>query len=212
MIRVIIADDHTILRKGLTQLLESFPDISVAGDVSSAPELLSKLAQTECDIIVLDITLPGRSGLEVLKQLRNEYSRIPILILSMHPEEQYAVRAIRSGAAGYLTKESAPEELIKAIRKICSGSKYVSESLAERLLIEVHNPSASDPHSLLSDREFEILCLIGSGYTLTGMAQKLSLSAKTVSTYRSRILLKMGMRNNAELTTYVIKKGLIQAP
>lgn len=211
MIRVILTDDHPILRKGLRQLLEEQADISIVAEAGNGNELMEKLANCKCDLIVLDISMPGRNGLDVLRQLRQDYQRIPVLVLSMHPEEQYAVRAIRSGASGYMTKESAPDELVKAVRKIHGGGRYVSESLAERLLIEVASPVDIEPHTLLSDREFQILCLIGEGNTISAIADKLCISVKTVSTYRSRILLKMNMKNNAELAKYAIKKGLVES-
>ncbi|QXE90955.1 response regulator [Geomonas subterranea] len=209
MIRVLLTDDHKILREGLKGLLHDTDDIKVVGEAGDIQELFAQLGAVECDVIVLDISLPGRSGLDALKQLKAEKVETPVLVLSMHPEEQYAIRAIRSGAAGYLTKETASQELVHAIRKVHSGGKYLSSNLAEALFTELANPRGADPHTLLSDREYQIMCMIGSGLTLTGIADKLSLSVKTISTYRSRLLLKMGMKNNAEVTTYVVKNGLL---
>lgn len=212
MIRVILTDDHLILREGLRQLLDDHPDLSVVAEAGNIAELFDKLRQIECDVLVLDITLPGRTGLDALKELRTAYPKTAVLILTMYPEEQYALRAIRLGAAGYLTKESAPDELVKAIHKVNAGGKYISESLAEHMAEEINKSSAPEAHALLSDREYEVMVLMGSGYTLSGIAAKLSLSVKTISTYRSRLLHKMGMRNNAELTAYAIKKGLVNIP
>lgn len=209
MIRVMVTDDHKILREGLKGLLNDTDDMTVVAEAGDIQELFAKLETTTCDVLVLDISLPGRSGLDALKQLKAQGSRIPVLVLSMHPEEQYAIRAIRSGAAGYLTKETASVELVQAIRKVYAGGKYLSSNLAERLFTELANPTGAEPHTLLSDREYQIMCMIGSGLTLSGIADRLSLSVKTISTYRTRVLLKMGMKNNAELTTYVIKNGLL---
>jgi len=208
MIRVLLTDDHKILREGIKGLLNDTDDIEVVAEAANIQELFAQLAATEVDVVVLDITLPGRNGLDALKQMKAERLTIPVIILSMHPEEQYALRAIRSGAAGYLTKETASVELVHAIRKAHAGGKYLSQSLAERLFCELANPLGDAPHTLLSDREYQVTCMIGSGITLSGIAEKLSLSVKTISTYRTRVLLKMGMKNNAQLTTYVIKNGL----
>ena len=208
-IKILIADDHAIVRRGLKEILEDTPDIVAAGEASNGREVLEKLQAESWDVLVLDITMPGRSGLDILKDIRQMKPELPVLILSMHAEEQFATRMIKAGAAGYLNKESAPEELVKAIRKVYSGGKYVSAAQAERMVDELTGDSNKQPHELLSDREYEILCLIASGRTPTQIAKQLSLSVKTVSTYRARILEKMRLTTNAELTHYAIKTGLV---
>ena len=208
-IKILIADDHAIVRRGLKEILEDTPDIVVAGEAANGREVLEKLRAESWDVLVLDITMPGRSGLDILKDIRQIKPSLPVLILSMHAEEQFATRMIKAGASGYLNKESAPEELVKAIRKVYGGGKYVSAAQAERMVDELTGDSNKQPHELLSDREYEILCLIASGRTPTQIAKQLSLSVKTVSTYRARILEKMRLTTNAELTHYAIKTGLV---
>lgn len=210
MIKVLIADDHAVVRSGLKQILdETNGEIQVQGEAANGREVLEKVQAQDWDVLVLDITMPGRSGLDILKDLRQLKPRLPILILSMHAEEQFATRMLKAGASGYLNKESAPEELVKAIRKVCAGGKYVSPAQAERMVSELTGGSDKSPHELLSDREYEILCLIASGKTATQIARQLCLSVKTVSTYRSRILEKMKLETNAQLTHYAIKGGLV---
>jgi DNA-binding NarL/FixJ family response regulator len=184
--------------------------MKVLGEARDAVELLEELRKRDWDIVVLDITMPGRSGLDVLKDLRSAYPELPVLILSMHPEDQYAVRVFKSGAAGYITKESAPDELVGAIRTITSGRKYVSPSLAEELAVRLETDSGQPLHEMLSDREFQVMCMLASGKTVKEVSEQLSLSVKTVSTYRTRILQKMRMKSNAELTYYAIKNRLIE--
>ena len=208
-IEILIADDHAIVRSGLKQILEETPDIVVAGEAANGREVLEKLRGRRWDVLVLDITMPGRSGLDILKDIRQINPSLPVLVLSMHAEEQFATRMIKAGAAGYLNKESAPEELVKAIRKVYGGGRYVSAAQAERMVAELAGDTSKMPHERLSDREYEILCLFASGKTATQVAQQLSISVKTVSTYRSRILDKMQMSTNAELTHYAIKNGLV---
>jgi len=210
MIKVLIADDHAVVRSGLKQILAETPDIVVAGEATNGREVLEKLEAQSWDVLVLDITMPGRSGLEILKDVKHLKPGLPVLVLSMHAEEQFATRTLKAGASGYLNKESAPEELVKAIRKVCSGGKYVSATQAERMVGELTGDVDKLPHQLLSDREYEILCLIASGKTPTQIATGLSLSVKTVSTYRARILEKMNLTTNAQLTHYAIKSGLVQ--
>jgi two-component system invasion response regulator UvrY len=210
MLKILIADDHAIVRQGLKQIVTETRDMMVAGEASNGQELLNKIKEGEFDVVVLDITMPVIDGMDVLRQLRSERPRLPVLMLSIHPEEQYALRALRAGASGYLTKESAPDELVLAIRKVSSGGKYISASLAEKLAFELEVGRDQAPHETLSDREYQVLCLIASGKTVTDIAQELSLSEKTISTYRSRILEKMNMKNNAELTYYAIKNQLIE--
>ena len=209
MIKLLIADDHAIFREGLKHILEEHPDIIVADEAGNGQEVLDYIWKNEYDMILLDIGMPGMPALEVLKQVKNEKPRLPILVLSMYPEDQYAVRFIRAGASGYLTKESAPEELITAIRKITAGRKYITSSVAEKLADEVEPDAEKPAHHTLSDREFEVFRLIASGKTVKQIADDLFLSVKTISTYRSRILEKMKMKTNAELMHYALKHHML---
>lgn len=208
MIRILVADDHAIVRRGLIQILAEHCDMSVVGEASDAAELFALARAQQWDIVVLDVSMPGRGGLEVLKELKTEFPARPVLILSVHPEDQYAVRALRAGAAGYLTKDSAPAELVNAIRKAMQGGKYVSPSLAEKLAFNLAPDPDRLPHEALSDREYQVLCAIASGKTVSEIAEEMSLSVKTISTYRTRLLEKMNLKNNAELTHYAIQHGL----
>jgi two-component system invasion response regulator UvrY len=209
MIKILIADDHAIFREGVKHILAEYPDLVVADEANNGQEVLDKIWKNNYDMVLLDITMPGMTGLEALKQLKNDKPKLPVLILSMHPEEQYAIRVLRAGASGYLTKESAPDELITAIRKISQGKKYITPSLAERLASEFEADSEKPLHDILSDREYQVLSMIAGGKTLTHIAKELSLSIKTVSTYRTRIMEKMKMKTNAELMHYVIKHQLL---
>ncbi len=206
--RVLVADDHAILRKGIRQILSEVPSVSTVDEATNGQEVLARTAKNLYDLVILDISMPGRSGLDILKQLKAERPRLPVLVVSMHPEEQYAMRALKAGASGYLTKESAPDELVVAVQKILEGGKYVSQSLAERFVTELSKPSDKPLHDLLSDREYEIFCLIASGKTVSEIGDDLALSVKTVSTYRSRIIEKTNLKTNAEITRYVIENGL----
>lgn len=209
MIRVLIVDDHAIVRRGLRDLLsDEFPGAAF-GESSDARQALERLGKQKWDIVLLDIGLPGKSGLDLLKELRAKWPRLPVLVLSIHPEDQFAVRVLKAGAGGYMTKESAPEELVRAVRKILAGGRYVSSTLAERLALHVTKDFTRTPHETLSDREYEIMCAIGSGKTVTEIAGELSLSVKTVSTYRTRILEKLGLKNSAQITRYAIRNGLV---
>ena len=209
MIKVLVADDHPVVREGLKQILAEAQDIEVAAEAEDGHALLEKVRRQAFDVVVLDLTMPGLMGLDALKQLKSEHPQLPILILSVHPEEQYALRVLRAGASGYLTKGSAPDSLIGAIRKVHRGGNYVSPSLAERLADELRGDITRMPHETLSDREYQVMCLIASGKTVTEIADQLALSVKTVSTYRSRILEKMRMKTNAELTHYAIEHKLV---
>ena len=209
MIRILIADDHAIFREGLRQILEDVPDMVVADDVSRGQEVLDKIEKNDYDILLLDIAMPGLSGLETLKLLKGRKPKMRVLILSMYPEEQYAVRAIKAGAAGYITKASASEELIQAIRKVTRGGRYISSSIAENLLFDLEPKEDRPLHQRLSDREYQIFCMIARGKTVGEIAGELCLSVKTVSTHRVRILEKMRMKNNAELTNHAIKNNLV---
>lgn len=208
--KILVADDHAIVRAGIKQILTSINDISIIDEASEGSEVLKKASSEYYDIIVLDISLPDMNGLDILKKLKVEQPDLHVLILSIHSEEQYAVRVLKAGASGYLTKASAPEELIKAIMKIVGGEKYVSEALAEKLAKNLEGKSKNLPHELLSDREFQIMRMIAQGKTIKEIAGELYISDKTVSTYRARLLLKMGMKNNSELTHYVTINGLLE--
>jgi two-component system invasion response regulator UvrY len=208
-IKILIADDHTIVREGLKQILMDTSDMVVAAEAVNGQEVLDKVWKDDFDVIVLDIAMPGRSGLDILKELKSLKPKLPVLVLSMYPEDQYALRVLRAGADGYLTKESAPNDLITAIRKVYSGKKYISHFLAEKLAFGLETDAARPPHELLSDREYQVMCRISSGKTVKEIADELSLSVKTISTYRARILEKMGMKNNAELTHYAIQNHLV---
>jgi two-component system, NarL family, invasion response regulator UvrY len=209
MIRILIADDHSIVRRGLKEiLLDEFPDAQIS-EVNNGAELLQKARKETWNIIISDLSMPGRNGLETLKQLKVESPKIPVLILSMHPEDQYAIRVLRAGAAGYLTKESASDELVNAVRKILDGRRYITPSIAEKLAENLEHDLSKTLHETLSDREFDVLKLIASGKTVSEIADIFSLSVNTVSTYRARILEKMNMKTNAELTHYAINKKLV---
>ena len=209
MIRILIADDHAIVRRGLKHIVSEQPDMTVVGEAENARQVLDLVRTDEWDVIVLDINMPGRSGLEVLKELRREHPKLPVLVLSVHPEDQYGVRVLKAGAAGYLTKDSAPDELVQAIRKVHRGGKYVSASLAEVLAFELETETDRPRHESLSDREYQVMTMIASGKTVGEIGEDLSLSVKTISTYRARVLGKMKMRTNAELTHYVIQNQLL---
>ena len=209
MIRILVADDHAVVREGLKQIIAAgFPGAAI-DQADNGVQVLHLVRKHDWDIIILDITMPGLNGLEVLAELKRARASIPVLVLSAHPEEQYAVRALKLGAAGYVTKETAPEELVAAIQKILGNGKYISSSLAERIAVTLSHDSDKPPHETLSNREYQILCMIASGKSLSDAAKELALSVKTVSTYRTRILEKMRMKHNAELTHYAIRHGLV---
>ncbi|MCX6141680.1 MAG: response regulator transcription factor [Ignavibacteriales bacterium] len=210
MIKIFVADDHALVREGIRRTLASEPDLQVVGDASDGVELLSKIEVLPVDLLILDIMMPGKDGLEVLRLLRKRCSKLRILILSLYPEEIMATRAFKAGAAGYLTKESAPEELIKAIRKVASGRKYVSPLFAETLVNDLQKETTKPLHETLSDRELQVLCMIARGKTITEIAKELSLSVATVNTYRSRILEKMQMKTSAALVHYAIRNRLVE--
>jgi two-component system invasion response regulator UvrY len=210
MIKILIADDHAIVREGLKQILSDTGDLIVAGEATNGQEVLELIRHEEWDLIILDLAMPGRDGLYTLKEVKREKSKIPILVLSIYPEEQYAVRALKAGAAGYLTKESAPEELIAAIRKVSQGGKYISASLAEKLAFDLEVDTEKPLHERLSDREYQVMLKIASGKTVKEIADEMSFSIKTISTYRVRALSKMGLKNNAAFTYYALKNGLVE--
>lgn len=209
MTRILIVDDHPIVREGLKQIVAKSADMIVGGEAVSGQEALNKLRSEHWDVVLLDISLPDRSGHEVLRQIKGEGMKVRVLVLSMLPEEQYAVRMLKAGASGYMTKESAPEELINAIRKISLGGKYISLPLAERLAFNLDDDSERPPHEALSDREYEVLCMIAAGKTVRLISEELLLSPKTISGYRARALAKMKLKNNAEITRYAIRNKLV---
>jgi len=209
VIKVFIADDHAVVREGIKHIFSEAPEIHVAGEASNGQEVLETIWEKNYDLLLLDIAMPGRDGLEVLKEVKMQKPKLPVLILSMFPEEQYALRALKSGASGYLTKDSIPNELLKAVRKVLRGGIYISSSFSEKLLTDLASDIKKPLHEMLSDREFQIMRMIAKGKTINEIADELSLSAKTVYTYRARILDKMVMKNNMELTHYVTKYGLI---
>jgi len=210
LIRVLICDDHAIVRQGLRQVIAETNDIRAVAEAGGYPEVMKPLRSEEIDMLLLDISLPGKNGIDILKIVKKEFPKLPVLILSMYPEDQYAVRAIRAGASGYLTKQSAADQLITAIRQVVGGRKYITPELAEALANTLGRDADVMPHEVLSDREYQTLCLIAAGRTLSQIADELSLSAKTVSVYRARLLEKMGLKNNAELTHYALKHGLVE--
>ena len=210
MINILIVDDHAVVRQGLKKILSEEPDMAVLDEAESAEQLMEIIGAKKWDIIILDITMRGKSGLDVLHQLRHDYPHIPVLFLSMLPEEQFAVRALQAGAAGYMTKGAPPEELAKAIRKIYAGGKYISSSVAEKLANQLDRRIQQLPHEKLSEREFQVFCKIASGKPLTNIGEELNLSVKTVTTYRTRVLEKMNMRSNAELIRYGIEHQLTE--
>lgn len=210
MIRLLIADDHPVVRAGLRRIVQETPGLEVVAEVADGGELFTRLARQPADIVLLDVSMPGHGFLETLQRLRAEHPSVAVLVLSVHPEDQYAVRALRAGASGYLTKDHSPEELAEAIRRVHRGHKYVSPLLAERLAADLAVGTREVQHEALSDREYEVLCLIGSGRTVKETACSLQLSPKTVSTYRTRVLEKMHARSNADLVRYAALNGLIR--
>lgn len=210
MIRLVLADDHAIVRSGLRQIAQAEEGISVVGEAAESGDLLDVLRKTDADVVLMDISMPGKNGLEGLKQVRERWPRIAVLMLSMYPEDQYAVRSVKAGAAGYLHKNSPPETVIAAIRTVARGKKYITPELAEQLASHLSQGDERPPHELLSDREYQTMVMIASGRTLTQIAEEISLSPKTVSVYRARLLEKMKLKNNAELTHYALKHKLVE--
>ncbi|NIT03144.1 MAG: response regulator [Candidatus Latescibacteria bacterium] len=209
-IRVLVADDHVLFRSGLKMVLEDTPDMVVADEAGTGREALHKAVNGDFDVLLLDISMPERSGFDILKDLKNLKPDLPVLILTMHPEDKYAVRVLKAGASGYLTKKNAPDELVAAIRKVLTGGRYVSPSLAEKIAFELQEGTEKSPLDLLSNREYQVMCLIASGKSISDIADELSLSINTVSTYRARILEKMRLKNTAELIHYAIANNLVE--
>ncbi len=210
MIKILVADDHPVVRQGLKQILAEEPDMRVEGEAQNSQEVLQMVSKQAWDLVILDITMPGRGGMDVLRIIKHDHPKLPVLVLSMHPEDQYGIRALKAGAEGYMTKESVPAELVRAIRKIVNGGKYVTPALAEKIafVFTEKNPERS-LHEKLSDREYQILRMIAAGKSVGEIAAELFLSPKTISTYRSRVLNKMGMKNNAELIHCAIQNRLV---
>lgn len=210
LLKIIIADDHMVVRQGLRLILAEAFRKATFGEAQNAQELFDLLRKEAWNAIVMDLTMPGANGLDLLKRVKHEHPEVPVLILSMHPEDQYAVRTLKAGAAGYLTKESASEELVNALHKVLRGGKYINASVAEKLLLNLGSETERPPHELLSDREYQVMSLIAMGKEVGQIAQELSLSVKTISTYRARVLEKMNMKTNAELMHYAIQNNLVQ--
>ena len=211
IIKVLVVDDHALIRKGLKQILDDTSDMRITGEAETGMQAIKMVRETSYDMVLLDITLPDKHGVEVLKQIKAECPNLPVLILSMHPDDQYAMRAIRAGASGYMNKQSAPSQLVTAIRKVASGKKYISGELAEQLANDLTKDSQQEiSHQVLSNREYQTLCLMAAGKSLSEMADIMSLSAKTVSVYRARMLEKMNLKNNAEAVRYALSHNLIE--
>jgi two-component system, NarL family, invasion response regulator UvrY len=209
MIKILIVDDHAILREGLIRIIQFESDMEVAGSVKNAGEAINVLSLNPVDVVILDINMPGRSGLDIIKDIKQLQPEAAILMLSMYSEERFAIRALKAGASGYLTKDMATEELITAVRIIHSGRKYITSTLAESMADSLQDKAEKKPHDGLSDREFEVMCMLGAGKSVSEIAEILSLSSRTVSTYRSRILQKMNLPNTAKIMQYAITKGLV---
>jgi DNA-binding NarL/FixJ family response regulator len=210
MLRILIADDHPIVRRGLIEILLRELKDAICGEAENAQQVLAQVEGCAWDLVILDVSMPGRSGIDVLVELKRAHPKLPVLVLSMHPEDQYGKRVLKTGASGYMNKDSAPEELIKAIRKVLAGGRYVSPALAEKLALDLSENPAQLPHETLSDREFEVLRMIASGKTVSQIAEGLHLSVATISTYRARILAKMNMTTTAELMHYAFQNHLVE--
>ena len=209
MLRILLADDHPVVRQGLKKILAEEFAQATFGEAQKASEVIDLVASSRWDIVILDVAMPGGNGLEALKQIKHDQSQVPVLILSYFPEEQYAVRTIRAGAAGYLNKESAPEELVSAVRKVLHGGVYISAAVADELVVHARHKDDEPLYKQLSDREYQVLCLIASGREVKEISNELALSSKTISTYRTRLLEKMNMKTSAELTHYAVQTGLV---
>ncbi len=209
MIKIVIADDHEIVRAGLKQIIADEEDMEVAGESNSGEKLIELVKKNDYDVVLLDLKMSGMNGIEVMKHIRSMKPDLPVIVLSMHAEDQYAVRTIKAGASGYITKETAGDNLIAAIKKVFAGGKYISPTLAETLADSIASGGGEQPHEHLTDREFQVMCMIASGKTVSEIGAELFLSVKTISTYRQRVLEKMSMKNNSELTRYVIKNNLL---
>ena len=210
MIKILITDDHYLIREGFKNSLRKQPDLKVVGEAANARETMEFLKNNTCDILVLDISLPGKSGLELIRDLEERFPEVKILVMSIHPEDRYGMRVLKSSALGYISKDSPPDELVKAIRTVAKGQRYTSQEMSEKIITELGKESKGEVHEILSDREFEVLLKIGNGQSLTAISEELSISISTVNTYRKRILDKMGKKTNAELIHYVVKNNLLE--
>ncbi|HWI15312.1 MAG TPA: response regulator transcription factor [Burkholderiales bacterium] len=210
MIRVFITDDHAIVRQGLKQIIADTRDIAFAGEADTGAHAVQGVRDTPCDVLLLDISLPDRNGIEVLKQVKREHPKLPVLMLSMHMEREFAIRALKAGAAGYLTKQSAPMQLVAAIRHVAAGRKYLTPSIAEEVANALAGNDEQSPHETLSDREYQTMCLIATGKSLSAIASELVISPKTVSVYRARVLEKLNLKNNSDITRYAIRNQLVE--
>ena len=210
MIKVLVADDHAVVRKGLKQILSKTSDLTVTDEAGTGHELFEKVSKNRPDMVVLDISMPGRNGINILKEMKSQKPKLPVLMLGKDSEEQFAIRALKAGASGCLTKESQPEEFIKAIRRVSQGGKYISYSLVEKWALNFESNSEKPLYESLSDQEYQVICMLASGKTVKEIANDMCLSTKTISTYRFRILHKMKMKNNAELTNYALKNHLVE--
>ncbi len=210
MIRIVIADDHPLVRKGLREILDGEIDIEVVAEASNGQETLDVVRKTKPSVLLTDLSMPGVSALDIIAELKKEFPKLPVLVLTMHPEDRFAVRSLRSGASGYLTKDSAPEEIIKAVRMLAAGKRYITSSLAEKLAIEIDKDQTRLPHETLSNREFQIMCALASGMKVKAIADKLSISIHTVNTHKARIMQKMDMKTIPELTLYAVENHLIE--
>lgn len=211
MIRVLVADDHAIVREGIKQILADQPDLQLVGEAENGQDVLRAVRAGNVDLVLLDMSMPGRSGIELIKEIKRVQPSLRVLVLSMHEEEQYAVRAIKAGAQGYLTKTSAPDELVGAIRSVAQGRAYMRQEVVERLALSFSTPEEALPHTRLSDREYQVFLMLAHGQTVTAIAEELYLSSKTVSTHKARILQKMGCTSLADLIHYAVRKGLVEA-
>jgi DNA-binding NarL/FixJ family response regulator len=212
LIRIVLADDHTIVREGLKQLLSAAAEFQVVGEARDGHEVMKQVRENDFDVLLLDMSMPGKSGTDLIRQVKSEKPKLRVLILSMHEEEQYAVRAIKAGASGYLTKESASAQLVSAIRKVAGGGAFISAAVAEQLALGAMPQSEGAPHSSLSDREFQVLCMLANGKSVTDIGEELNLSVKTVSTHKARLMQKMNMASQADLIRYAITHRLVEAP
>lgn len=212
MIRIVIADDHTIMREGLKQLLAAATDLTVIGEARDGAEVLKRVREDDFDVLLLDMSMPGRSGIELIKQVRSEKPQVRILVLSMHEEQQYAVRALRAGAAGYMTKDSASAQLVAAIRKVAAGGAYISSAVGEQFALGAMAQISGPPHTTLSDREYQVFEMLVAGKSVTDIAQRLNLSVKTVSTHKAHVMQKMQMTNQSELVRYALNHRLLDNP
>ena len=208
--RILVADDHTLMREGLRRIIEGTPDMQVAAEATNGHEVIAHVRKGELDLVLLDLSMPGKSGIPLIRQIKEEFPKLPVLVLTMHQEDQYAVRALKAGASGYLNKDSAPEMLVGAIRKVATGGAFISPAIAEQLAHGVIRSDERLPHTLLSDREFQVFQSLANGESVSAIADKLSLSAKTVSTHKTRIMQKMGMQSAADLIRYALEHGVIE--